>query len=112
MAVPARRAEELARRRRPILRVVPRRRGRRRMPFLLLAGALVVGLILLLTSAQALVAQGAFRLSELNRRVDRLATDNDRLRLRVARESSPERIADAATRAGLVEPTQVEVLSG
>ncbi len=79
---------------------------------MLFAGAVLVALILLLTSAQALVAQGAFRLSELHQRVDRLATENDMLRLRVARESSPERIAEAAERAGLVVPAQVEVLSG
>ena len=112
MAVPARRAEELSRGRRPPLRVVRRRRASRRLPFVLLAGALLVGLVLLLTSAQALVAQGAFRLSELNQRVERLATQNDMLRLRVARVSSPERIANAARRAGLVVPTQVEVLPG
>ena len=112
MALPARRATELPRRRRPPLRVVHRRRDRRRLPFVLLAGVLLVGLVLLLTSAQALVAQGAYRLSALQHRVDRLATENDMLRLRVARESSPERIADAARRAGLVPPSQVEVLSG
>jgi hypothetical protein len=82
------------------------------MPFLLVAGALLIGLVLLLTSAQALVAQGAFRLSELQVRIERLGAANDVLRLRAANARSPERIMAAARRAGLVRAPQREVLPG
>ena len=82
------------------------------MPFLLFASILVAALVLALTSAQALLGQGAFRLSELQERIERLDSEHDILRLRAARVMSPERIAQAAKRAGLVVPGQIEVLDG
>jgi cell division protein FtsL len=112
MAVPARRAFDLPRTSRPALRVVRGRARARRVPFLLFASVLVATLVLLLTSAQALLGQGAFRMSELQERIERLDTEQDLLRVRAARVTSPERIADAARRAGLVVPGQVEVLDG
>jgi hypothetical protein len=117
VAVPARRARELAPARRPALRPVPAakptpapRRRPRRIPFLLFATALVTGLLILLAGAQAIVAQGAFRLSELGERAERLEVDTDLLRLRVAELSTPDRIAEAGRRAGLVRAERVEVL--
>lgn len=112
MAVTARHARTLAPPARPALRVVRGRAGARRLPFLLFAAAVVAVLVLALTSAQALVAQGAFRMSELQRRVERLEVEHDLLSLRAARAASPERVARAANRAGLVRPPQREVLDG
>ena len=112
MAVAADRAVGLGRPRpRPRLRAVPRRRARRRgLPFLLLSAVLVAGLLLMLTSVQALLAQGAFRLSTLGQQAEKLELESDFLRLRVARLSSPERVAAAARRSGLVTPERVEIL--
>jgi hypothetical protein len=70
----------------------------------------VVGLLLMLTSVQALVAQGAFRLSSLASQAEQLELESDFLRLRLARLSSPERLTAAARRSGLVTPERVEIL--
>ena len=82
------------------------------MPFLLLSIALVAGVVFLLTGAQALVAQDAFRLSALSTRAKEIRLENVLLRLRVAELSTPDRIAAAARRSGLVPAGQVEVLGG
>ncbi len=63
-----------------------------------------------LVSAQVLVTQGSFRLTELTERAERLEVEVDLLRLRSARMASPERVARAARRAGLRLPRRVEVL--
>lgn len=119
MAVAAHRASELAQPwRGPV--VLPRRppssvaraRPRRRLPFVLLSAVLVAGLLLMLTSVQALVAQGAFRLSSLSIQAEQLELESDLLRLRVARLSSPERLTAAARRGGLVPPEQRVTLGG
>jgi cell division protein FtsB len=89
---------------------IPRAR-RRRLPFVLLSALLVVGLLLMLTSVQALVSQGAFRLSSLASQAEQLELESDFLRLRLARLSSPERLTAAARRSGLVYATErVEIL--
>ena len=120
MAVPARRASELVQpwrgpvtlpRRPPA--TGSRRRGvvrRRRIPFALFSVILVATLVLMLTSVQALLAQGAFRLSELGRQAEQLELSNDLLRLRVARLTSPGRLTAAARRGGLVRPAWQEIL--
>jgi cell division protein FtsL len=77
---------------------------------MVLSAVLVVGLILMLSSVQALLAQGAFRVSTLGRHAQRLELESDLLRLRLARLSSPERVAAAARRNGLVTPVRVETL--
>ncbi|MGH2692612.1 MAG: hypothetical protein ACRDHM_08935 [Actinomycetota bacterium] len=71
---------------------------------------LVASLVLMLTSVQALLAQGAFRLSTLGEQAEQLEQESDFLRLRLARLSSPERVAAAARRSGLVTPERVEIL--
>lgn len=116
MAIPARRAEVLPRpappprhRRSAAVRRLPRRRGRR-IPFVLVAGLVVAAMLIVLASAQAIVAQGAFQLSDLSDRAQQLEAEADRLRLRVARLSTPDRIAAAGRRAGLASPTRVEIL--
>ena len=91
--------------------VMPMPVGRvRRVPFALFSVIVVAALVLLMTSAQALVAQGAFRISDLQRQTETLSVETDLLRLRVARLASPERVADAGREAGLVLPERVEVL--
>jgi hypothetical protein len=70
----------------------------------------VAGLVMALVSGQVLVAQGSFRLSELNERAQRLEVEVDLLRLRSARMASPDRVAAAARRAGLRLPRRLEVL--
>jgi hypothetical protein len=82
------------------------------MPFLLLSIALVAGVLFLLTSAQALVAQDSFRLSALSARAKEIRMQNVLLRLRVAELSTPDRIAAAGRRSGLVPTGRVEVLGG
>jgi cell division septal protein FtsQ len=109
VALPADRAIGLGRPR-PRLRSVPRTRRRRSLPFLILSALLVAGLVLMLISVQALLAQGAFRVSALGVRAERLELESDLLRLRLARLSSPERLAAAALRNGLVTPERVETL--
>ena len=81
------------------------------MPFALFSVIVVAALVLLMTSAQALVAQGAFRISDLQRKAEFLSVETDLLRLRLARLASPERVVDAGRRAGLVLPDRVEVLA-
>jgi cell division protein FtsL len=92
------------RRRRPNLRVVKPPGRARRLPFLvasfLLVGALVVGV----TTVQALVSQTSFRMQDLSTRTTELQREYGRLRLDVARLSSPERIAREARHLGLTLP--------
>ena len=64
----------------------------------------------MLTSVQALLSQGAYRLSSLGRQAQQLEVESDFLRLKLARLSSPERVAAAARRSGLVTPERVEIL--
>lgn len=131
MAVPARHLDDLPRRRpvrgtrrpRPGARSPARRtpprpspssgsRPRSRVaPFALFAGAVVAAMVLLLASAQALVAQSAFRISELQDRVGRLEEEHGRLRGEAARLAAPERVMRAARKAGLVLPKEVEILA-
>jgi hypothetical protein len=125
VAVPARRARELPRpgpkrrprlapvppRGQPITRPRPRRRPRR-IPFLLFSAAVVAVTLFLLAGAQALVSQDAFRVSALSVRAQRIQVENDLLRLEVAELSTPDRVAAAGKRAGLVQAARVEVLDG
>jgi hypothetical protein len=114
MAVPARKVRQLPAER-PKLRAVPPRprrapRARRRTPFALFALSLVTLLVILLASAQAIVAQQAFRVAELTRSIERLEEGHGQLRLAVAEKSSPQRLVRAARRFGLVLPDRVELL--
>ena len=111
MAVAVRPAEVLDRPRPKgaVVRPLPRRRARR-IPFGLVVAAVLTALLIVLAGAQAIVAQGAFRLSDLHDRAQRLEAEADRLRLRVARLSTPDRIAAVGRRAGLGRPTHVETL--
>jgi hypothetical protein len=121
VAVPARRIRQPSPR--PRLRPVeggsrrsrrrsPRRRGRslRSVPFAAFALLVTAAMVVLLVAAQALVAQGSFRLSSLSREATELADDNLSLRLRVDKLSAPGRIEAAARRGGLVLPERLELL--
>jgi cell division protein FtsL len=114
MAVPARRVGQLPKPR-PALRSVrpqprPIRRTRRRTPFALFSLAVITVLVVILASAQAMVAQEAFRVADLTRSVETLEEGHGQLRLKVAELSSPQRLVRAARRHGLVLPDRVEIL--
>ena len=116
MAVPARKVRQLPDAR-PVLRPVRReppprrvRRSRRRTPFALFSLAVVTLLVMVLASAQAMVAQQAFQVADLTRTVERLEEGHGELRLEVAEMTSPQRLVRAARRFGLVLPDRVELL--
>jgi hypothetical protein len=67
-------------------------------------------MVTILATAQALVAQGSFRLSELTRRADELEARTSALQGRVATLSVPGRIEAAARRQGLVVPERIELI--
>ena len=118
MAVPARKVRQLPAQRpalrpvptRPRSRPAPRPRRSRRTPFALLSLTVVTLLVMLVASAQAIVAQQAFRVADLTRSIERLEEGHGQLRLRVAEMTSPQRLVRAARRSGLVLPDRVELL--
>lgn len=118
MAVPARRIQPPSRPRlvpvegHRFRRRSPRRRGRprRSAPFVLFALVVTAAMVTILVAAQALVAQGSFRLSELSREARELEARTGTLRARVASLSVPGRIEAAARRHGLVVPDRIELL--
>ena len=67
-------------------------------------------MVTVLVTAQALVAQGSFRLSALSREARALEARTEALRARVAWLSAPGRIETQARRAGLVLPRRIELL--
>lgn len=74
----------------------------------LIVAAFVFGLVLL----NVLVAQGSFRLSDLESKV-RVEEDRyRRMRYEVALKESPARVADAAAQIGLVPPESQEYILG
>jgi cell division protein FtsL len=67
--------------------------------------SLVVGsLVLGLTTLNAVLAQGSFRVDDLSHRVDRLQREFERRQLEVARLSAPGRISRLAAGLGMVLP--------
>ena len=90
---------------RPRLRVVQGRLRRPAVaPWLGFAVVFVVAMLGLALARTAL-DRGAFELSELTRRLTVAETDNQRLRLEVARLESPARIGPLAEGMGLVYPS-------
>lgn len=93
---------------RPELRVVrpPHRRPRTRA--VMAALAIVIVFVALLASAvfHALLAQGQQRLDKLNGDVATQQDQYEHLRYEVAQLSSPQSIVDAATKLGMVQPTE------
>lgn len=95
-------------RRKPGLRVVaPPRARRHRLPFYILAGTVVGGLLVAVVVMQALVSQTQFRIQQLQQRTQVLQEDYGQLKLRAAELAAPEREAAAARKLGFVLPTQV-----
>jgi cell division protein FtsL len=75
------------------------------------AAFLVGGLLVAVVAAQALVAQNAFRLQDLQGRISQLQQTTDDLRLQVALDSAPGRIAEEARKLGLRLPPSDHVYS-
>ncbi len=98
-------------RRRPRRLRVVASRSRRRWPFAVFATLLVGGLLVAVVAAQALVAQNSFRLQDLQARLTQLQQAGDELRLRVALDTAPGRIADEARKLGLRLPPSDDVYS-
>lgn len=78
----------------------------------MLSAMVVAAVVFLLTGAQALLAQNAFRLSALTAQARRVRVENVLLRVELAELSTPDRIASAGRAAGLVRAGRVEVLQG
>ena len=92
--------------RRASLRVVKGRKfnGRPRLtPWLAFTLVVVVALFGIVVT-QTSLDRGAFELAEPNRSIAQAETDNQHLRLEVARLESPARVAPLATEMGLVYP--------
>jgi len=95
---------------RPVLRLVAPPSGRPGTAFVVLA-ALAVGTIVLgLVVLNVLVAQKSFRLGDLNKAVQQAELRSQQLRFDVATAGSPDAIAAAAQRLGLVPPDRQEFL--
>jgi cell division protein FtsL len=85
----------------------PRPRGR--LPFLIAAFSLTAVLVVGVVSLQALVSQTAFRMQDLQHRIQQLEQRTDELRLEAAQLSSPERVEHEAHRLGFVYPPPDDV---
>lgn len=72
-------------------------------PWLAFTTVVVIALFGIVTT-QTSLDQGAFELAELNRGIANAQTENQHLRLEVARLESPARIAPIAAEMGLVYP--------
>jgi hypothetical protein len=95
---------------RPVLRLVAPPSGRPGKAFVVLA-ALAVGTIVLgLVVLNVLVAQKSFRLGDLSKEVQQAELRSQQLRYDVATAGSPDAIAAAAQRLGLVPPDRQEFL--
>ncbi|HVE75684.1 MAG TPA: hypothetical protein VND22_02830 [Actinomycetota bacterium] len=70
--------------------------------------AFVFGLVLL----NVFVAQGSFQLAELREQVADQERQYRQMRYEVAKSESPERVAEMASRLGLVVPAEQEYILG
>lgn len=95
---------------RPARRRAPARATRRRTAFVLFASVVSGALIVLLASAQALVAESSFRTEELHSRIEDLEREHGRLRLRSAELLAPGRLQGEARAQGLVYPTEIHLI--
>jgi cell division protein FtsL len=75
-----------------------------------LATVVVGTMVLAIVSLNALLAQQSFRIDEVERRVDELATEQLELVHEQARLSAPGRIADWARRNGMRLPDDIRSL--
>lgn len=99
---------------RPRLEVIRGRPASGRRPptlFAVVTALACGGALFALVFAQVLLGQAGIKQAELEQRVAAKQTDVDQLRLEVTRLRAPEHIASAAHKLGLVEATDVSVLS-
>lgn len=118
MSVPARRLRE-TRSARADLRVV-RRRGRqlinrtgsrRSVPLAIAAGVAVLAVVAAVLLSQVVLAQSAFKLEVINKRLAAVEDRREELLAQVAALESPGRIERyARTRLGMVDPTRIEYI--
>jgi len=103
-------APDPSRQRRPPLRVVePARRARRRplrrvagsRVLVALAATLVVGSLLSVVVADAVVDQGQVRLSGIDAQITAAQAEHGRLELSIAEQSAPTRVVAEATQLGM-----------
>lgn len=95
---------------RPALRLVAPPSGRPGTAFVVLSALAVGALLLGLVVLNVLVAQESFRLGDLNLSVQHEEARSQQLRFAVATAGSPEAVAEAARRLGLVPPDRQELL--
>jgi outer membrane murein-binding lipoprotein Lpp len=79
---------------------------------MVLSALVVGGLVLGLTTLNAMVAQSSFKVDDLTERVQRLQRDAERKRFDIAELRAPDRVVSAAEELGLVlpKPNAVEVI--
>lgn len=119
MQAPARRLA-LPQRPRPTNRAQPARltyssagrrvKSRRRIGFALFASTLVGLMVFGLVAMSALLAQSAFHIGDLSKRVDALSQEHMRLTREAATLSAPDRIASWAQRHGMRPPDEIHIL--
>jgi cell division protein FtsL len=95
---------------RPALRLVAPPSGRPGMAFVVLSALVVGALVLGLVVLNVLVAQKSFHVSDLEKAVQQEEERSQQLRYAVATADSPEAIAEAAQRLGLVAPEHQDFL--
>ncbi|HLF70200.1 MAG TPA: hypothetical protein VI541_04520 [Actinomycetota bacterium] len=104
---------------RPLLRVIDGGRAsaadaKRRSTIIFLTwsgvagAALIFGVVLL----NVFVAQGSFKLEDLQSQVEQQSNEYRRMRFEVAKAEAPARVAEAATALGLVVPDTQEYILG
>ncbi|MGQ0630204.1 MAG: hypothetical protein ACT4P1_04120 [Sporichthyaceae bacterium] len=93
---------------RPELRVVtPRVRRRGRMPFVLLVVLMLTGGLAALLGINTALAQGSFTVSALQNEAAELSDRSQALEARLERAATPDRLAAAARRIGMVPAPEI-----
>jgi len=98
---------------RPVKRAAPARRHTPpRAPFLLLICGLLAGALVSLLLLNAVLAEDAFALTRLQQSNKLLAQQKQALEIELAREESPERLAQRAEALGMQRPTRLAFIDG
>jgi cell division protein FtsL len=92
-------------------RLVKKKRNTRSAPLIIVATILVGAVIFGVLLEQVVLAQSAFRLSQINEQLDAAESKHEELLLNAARLEAPGRIESyARTRLGMVDPAHVEYI--